>query len=198
MFFRVSRVYTYGMAKTTKANAGLLKKLNTELKSLQSQLVAANKTAGIDDYLEVKIAENQSRFERVRKSGDPDRGVGHYLLVIDITAKMQTVFIPLSIASGKKQMGFMYQIEGTGESAIATAKVKSRGDGVTQITLGTLVYAKIPAHKTASCNIQIEIKGKIGKEYTLIIHRINYKLEVTDARYNQYQKAIPSRRLKFS
>lgn len=186
------------MAKTTKANAQVLKTLNAQLKVLQAELAVANKAAGVDDYLEVKRTKSDSRFERVRKKDEPDKAVGHYLLKLDITAKAQTVYIPLSIASGKKQTGFIYQIEGTGESSIVTAQVKSRGEGITQVTLGTIVYAKIPPQKTAEFTIQVEIRGRVGKVYKFLIHRINYKLAVTDARYNQYLKEIPSDTLKFS
>jgi len=187
------------MAKTIKTNAQMLKTLNAQLKVLQAELLIANKAAGVDDYLTVKRTKNESRFERVRKKDEPDKAVGHYLLKLEITAKDQTVFIPLSIASGKKQTGFIYQIEGTGESSIVTAKVKSRGEeGVTQVTLGTIVYAKIPPQKTAEFTIQVEIRGRVGKVYKFLIHRINYKLAVTDARYNHYLKEIPSDTLKFS
>jgi len=186
------------MTKITKGNAQVLRTLNAQLKVLQAELAVANKAAGVDDYLSVKRTKNDSRFERVRKKDEPDKAVGHYLLKLDITAKAQAVFIPLSIASGKKQTGFIYQIEGTGESSIVTAQVKSRGEEVTQVTLGTIVYAKIPPQKTAEFTIQVEIRGRVGKVYKFLIHRINYKLAVTDARYNQYLKEIPSDTLKFS
>ena len=186
------------MAKTTKGNAQELRTLNAQLKVLQAELAVANKAAGVDDYLSVKRTKNDSRFERVRKKDEPDKAVGHYYVKLDITAKAQTVYIPLSIASGKKQTGFIYQIEGTGDSSIVTAQVKSRGEEVTQVTLGTIVYAKIPPQKTAEFTIQVEIRGRVGKVYKFIIHRINYKLAVTDARYNQYLQGIPSDTLKFS
>jgi len=191
-------LYTYGMAKTTKANVQLLKGLHAQLKAVQAELVVVQKAAGIDDYLEVKRTKNQSRLERIKKKGLADRVIGHYLLLLTITAKKDTVFVPLSIASGKKQTGFIYQIEGTGDSSIVTAKVTARGEEITLVTLGTIVYAKIPPQRTGEFNIQIQIKGKTGKVYKFLIHRINYKLAVTDARYNQYLKEIPSDTLKFS
>lgn len=186
------------MTNTIKASTKQLKELNAQLKVLQAELLVVNKAAGINDYLTVKRTLNQSRFEKIKKKGEPDKAVGHYLLMLEVTAKTDTVFIPLSIASGKKQTGFIYQIEGTGDSSIATAKVKCRGEGITQVTLGTIVYAKIPPLKTAEFNIQISIRGKMGKVYKFLIHRINYKMAATDTRYRQYSKEIPSDTLKFS
>lgn len=186
------------MKKLTVSNAKQIKDLNAQLSKLQSELLLVNKATGIDEYIGVKKMKSQSRFGRVKIKGSPDKGLGHYLMVIDVTAKKQNVFIPLSIASSKKATGMVYQIEGTADGSVATAKVSARGEGVTKVTLGTLVYVKIPEGKTASLNVQIEIKGKIGKMYKFIIHRINYKLAVTDARYSQYSKELVSDNLKFS
>lgn len=186
------------MKNTGVTKAAQIKKLQAELTKLQTQLTKAYAEAGVDPYIAIKVKKNQSRFERVRVKGASDRGVGHYFMVVDITAKKETVYIPLSIASGKKPTGFGYQIEGTAEGTIVTASVTCQGGEITQVTLGTLTYAKIPAGNVATFQIQIEIRGSIGKVYTLRIYRLNYKLHVTDARYHQYLKEIPSDRLKFS
>ena len=92
----------------------------------------------------------------------------------------------------------MYQIEGTGEGIITTADVTVRGEGISQVTLGTLLYAKIPVGNTATFRIQTTIRGKIGKSYKIIINRINYKLTLQDPRYQQYIKEIVSDSVKFS
>jgi hypothetical protein len=114
-----------------------------------------------------------------------------------VTSKQGEVYVPLSIASGKKVTGFVYQIEGTGVGSLATANVEGKGVGVTQVTLGTLRYAKIPLEKTASFRIQVEMKGKIGKEYSALIHQINYKLSATDARYKKFLGGVSTRTLEF-
>jgi hypothetical protein len=92
----------------------------------------------------------------------------------------------------------MYQIEGTAEGSISVAGVRARGDGVSLVTLGTLIYAKIPAGKTASFEIRATIRGMFGKTYKIIFTRINYKLNLTDARYQQYLKEIRSESVRFS
>jgi hypothetical protein len=186
------------MKKLSSAEKLVAKELNAQLAKLQAELLLVQKTAGLDEYIVVKRQDNQSRFERIRIKDQADKAVGHYLMMIEVTAKQKTVVMPLSIASGKKPTGFVYQIEGTGEGSLSTAQVSCHGEGITQITLGTIVYVKIPPLKTATFRIQIEIRGKLGKVYKLVIHRINYKLRVTDARYKQYVKEISSKSLKFS
>ncbi len=92
----------------------------------------------------------------------------------------------------------MYQIEGTAPGTIATTEIEVRGEGVSQISLGTLLYAKIPPGKTALFHIQVTTRGQVGKVYKIVFTRLNYKLELTDVRYEQYLKAIPSNAVKFS
>lgn len=181
---------------TTKAK--VLKDLNTKLQTLQGELATVQKAAGVDEYITVKIKKDQARFERVKVEGVKDKAFGNFLMVIEITAKQSDVFIPLSIASSQKPTGFMYQIEGTGEGIVSNADVTVRGNGVTQVTLGTLHYAKISPTKTATFRILTNIRGKLGKSYKITINRINYKLTLTDARYQQYLKPIVSDSVKFS
>jgi hypothetical protein len=64
--------------------------------------------------------------------------------------------------------------------------------------VGTLLYAKIPAGKTASFEIRAEIRGAFAKKYQIVFTRLNYKLQLTDARYQQYLKEIPSDIVTFS
>ena len=186
------------MLKTPDPNKKLLKDLTGQLKQLQDELVVANKAEGKDDYITVKVKKDQARFERVKVEGTKDKVLGNFFMAIDITSKKSDVFIPLSIASSQKPTGFMYQIEGTGEGSVSNAGVTVRGDGVTQVTVGTLNYARIPATKTATFRIQTTIKGKAGKTYKITITRINYKLAITDPRYQQYLKPIVSDNVKLS
>jgi len=178
-------------------NKKLLKALRAELKILQEKLVQANKLEGKDEYIDVKVKKKQARFQRIKKKDVEDKAVGKFYFEINITAKQTAVFVPMSVASGKKTAGFMYQIEGTGEGQIASTEIKVRGDGVSQVTLGTLHYAKIPTGKTASFKIQAVIRGRFGKVYKLVITRLNYKLNLTEARYQQYLKELVSDSVTF-
>jgi hypothetical protein len=187
------------MAKTASVTKKqLVKNLKGQMKKLQSELEVVKKASGIDEFISVKVQKTQSRFERIKNPNGADQGIGKYLLVIDIHSKKDDVYIPVSIASGKKATGFMYQIEGTSKGAISTTDISCRGEGTTQITLGTLLYCKIPAGKKASFRIQFEIKGKIGKTYKVVINRVNYKLSPSDARYKQFLKEITTNALNFS
>ncbi len=176
----------------------ILKALNTELTSLKEKLAHARKLEGKDTYIEVRAKKNQARFERIRQKGMGDTGVGKFYIQIDITAKQENVFVPISIATGKKTAGFMYQIEGTAPGSIATADIKTRGEGVSQVTVGTLLYAKIPTGKTASFEVRATVRGKIGKVYKMVFTRLNYKLQLTEVRYHQYLKEIPTESAIFS
>jgi hypothetical protein len=185
------------MEKKTQ-NKKLLRALNNQLKKLESDLVEAKKREGKDLNIEVKVKKTQARFERVKKKGAEDKALGKFFLEIHILAKQEEVFIPLSVASGKKVAGFMYQIEGTGTGTIASTEIKVLGEGIKQVTVGTLVYAKIPKGKIASFKIQAVIRGKFGKEYQLAFTRLNYKLSVTDVRYEQYLKTMTTGKVKLS
>src|SRR3989338_3519072 len=178
-------------------NKKILKDLNAELKRLQTELVKANKVEGKDAYIDVKVKKNQARFQRIKQKGVEDKAFGKFYIEINITAKQADVFVPMSVASGKKAAGFMYQIEGTAEGSIVTTEIKVRGEGLSQVTVGTLLYAKIPAGKTASFQIQATIRGSFGKTYKIVFPRLNYKLQLADARYQQYLKAISSNSVKF-
>lgn len=124
--------------------------------------------------------------------------MANFFMAIDVAAEQVAVFIPLSIASGKKVAGFMYQIEGTAEGTIETAEVEVQGKGVSQITVGTLLYAKIPAGVTATFRVLARVRGNAGKVYKIVVTRLNYKFAVTDARYQQYLKEMPSDSVKLS
>ena len=178
------------MKKITEENKKLIKGLSTEVKTLQAQLVQAHKLEGKDGYIGVKVKKNQARPERIKLKDAKDKVLGKFFIAVDITAKQENIFIPLSIASGKKTAGFMYQIEGTAPGTIASAEIKVRGEGLTQVTVGTLLYAKIPTGKTASFEIRATTRGVFGKTYKIIFTRLNYKLNLTDARYRQYLKEI--------
>ncbi len=183
------------MAKTSIEDKKLLKKLQAELKVLQEKLTEAEKLEGKDAYIDVRVKKNQAHFEKIKQKDAKDIVLGKYYMEVHIVAKQETVFVPLSIASGKKVAGFMYQIEGTAPGSIATAEITVRGEGVTQVTLGTLLFAKIPAGTTATFIIRATIRGVSGKGYKIVFTRLNYKLRLSDARYQQYLKEIHSEKI---
>lgn len=155
------------------------------------------KKAAFNGVLEVRVQKSQGRHKRIRDPQGPDSGIGEFFLLVDVTAQEKTAYIPISIASGKKPTGFVYQIEGTAPGAISTTDISCSGTGVTQITSGTILYAKIPKGKTATFRVLVEMRGKAGKEYTILIERINYKFDPGDARYQKFEEEIRSKTLVF-
>lgn len=186
------------MAKLSPEQRKALTEKNKKLKSLELELIEAKKREGIDEYVSIKVTKRNTRFIRTKIDGAPDKAVGHFNTTIGITAKKSPVLVPLSIATGKAVTGFMYYIEGEREGSVVSASVTARGDGSTQVAVGTLTFLKIPAGKTAEFNTTIAVRGKVGKQYHVVISRINYKLALSDARYQQYLKPIMSKSLDFS
>lgn len=154
--------------------------------------------APLSEVMRVRSIKTQGRFKRIRNPGGPDTGLGEFFLLLEVTALTRDLYIPLSIASGKKPTGFVYQIEGTGQGDISTTTISWNGDGVTQITLGTIVYVKIPAGKTGTFRILIEMKGFMQKSYSILIPRMNYKHNPADARYEKAFPDIRSRVVTFT
>jgi hypothetical protein len=175
----------------------LIKKLQQQVKNLQTQLEEINKVPDVDEHIQVKIQKTQAHFQRIKNPDGPDTGIGNFLLDIDITAKKEALYVPISVASGKKTTGFIYQIEGTGESSIVKAGISVKGQGTSQIKLGTISYCAIPAGKTATFRIQNEIKGQIGRSYKIVISQVSYKSKPSDARYQKLVKEISSKNLQF-
>ena len=179
-------------------NKKLLKELNAQIKVLQEKLAETQKLEGKDAYIDVKTRKSQSHFRGKKPKNFDDTVVGYFYLKIDILSKQRDVYVPISVATGKKTAGFMYQIEGTSEASVASAEVKTRGEGLSQITVGTIHYARIRAGQTASFDIKVTIRGRYGKSYKLVFTRLNYKLETSDARYQQYLKEINSKEATFT
>ena len=174
-----------------------LKNLQTQAEKLRKQLTVVKGITANDQALSVSIEKTQKHFKRVRDPEGPDIGTGEFLFYVHVTAVAETVYIPISIASGKKPTGFVYQIEGTAKGAIATTDITCKGVGVTQITLGTIVYAKIPSGMTAIFRIHVAIRGQVGKEYHIAINRIHFKRDIQDVRYEKFLKEISTSSLKF-
>lgn len=97
-----------------------------------------------------------------------------------------------------KPTGFVYRIEGTAEGTIFKASVSCRGDGIEQITVGTIVFTKIPSGKTAEFHLLIDMKGSVPKIYKIVVHRINYKLNLSDTRYSAHLQEFRTKTVKFN
>ncbi|MFM2423795.1 MAG: hypothetical protein RLZZ70_182 [Candidatus Parcubacteria bacterium] len=186
------------MKKLNPAEKKQLKGLNDQVKVLEKELVVAKKKEGIDQYVSIKSKKQQAKFQRVKIESGRDKATGTYMIEIAVTAKTQPVYIPLTIASGKTTSGFMYHINGTDESSIGRAGVVVTGEGVKRITIGSLDYAELAPKVTGLFQLEVVIKGRVGQTYQIIVNRINYKLTLTDPRYQQYLKPIESKVLRFA
>lgn len=172
--------------------------LKAELAALEKRAATATRVnTAAPTSITVKTEKSQARFVRVRRKGAEDVATGKFYMELAITAGSKDVFIPLSIASGKKVAGFMYQIEGTAAASIVTTELKVQGEQVSHVTLGTLRFARIPAGTKALFSLQIEIKGKFGKTYRIVFVRLNYKHDLKETRYQQYRNEIPSKSVTF-
>ena len=149
------------------------------------------------EVIRVRLLKTQARFARIRNPEGRDSGVGEFLLLVEVAAQHEALFVPLSIASGKKPTGFVYHIEGTGQGALSTATISCTGQGVTQITLGTIVYTKIPAGKAATFRILVTMQGFVNESYGIVINKIHYKSDPSDARYQKCLNQIPSKVIRF-
>jgi hypothetical protein len=146
--------------------------------------------------ISVRIRKTNAHFRRMREGG-VEFGAGKFFLLIDITAIKEDIFIPISIASGKKPTGFIYEIVGTKAGMISTTDISCEGKEISQITLGTILYCKIPATKTGTFRIIVETRGKIGGVYNIVINRINFKHDPSDARYGKFVEDLSSESVKF-
>lgn len=155
------------------------------------------KNATTSLFLKVRVQKSQARFKRIRNAHGPDTGIGEFFLLVDVTAQTEDIYIPTSISSSKKPTGFVYHIEGTAEGLISRASVSAKGAGVTQLTVGTIVYTKIPKGKTGTFRILIEIRGAVRKSYKIVINRINYRHHPRDARYERRDEELHSKTLMF-
>ncbi len=170
-----------------------------EIEKRISKMRSGNKSKGAvgDDLISIKVSKTNSHFKRIKVPGKKDIGEGQFFLLLEITALKETIYIPISVASGKKTVGFNYHIEGTAEGDIDTTTISCRGDGVTKITLGTLLYAKMPAGTTAEFRLFIKMKGRTSKEYGVAVNQVSYKLDPSDARYKKVEVELAAEKIKF-
>lgn len=152
----------------------------------------------LEKNIMVDVKDTEENFRRTRIPDGPDRVIGNFIFTIDINAPTKDLYIPLSVASGKKPAGFVYQIEGTAQSSILKTDISCRGENITQVTLGTIIYCKIPAGMTATFRIRIETRGQVGKLYKIAIRQIRYKFNPLDTRYQILLENLQTKMLKFS
>lgn len=153
-----------------------------------------------DGSIKVELESTGSRFNkpRVSDAANKDVGSGKFFLSLNVTALTSSVYVPISIASGKKTVGFIYQIEGTAAGEISSTEITCSGDEVTKLTVGTLLFAKIPVGKTAGFRMEIDINGQLKKEYRIIVNQVSYKLDPKDTRYKKLDVELGTKWLKFS
>lgn len=173
-----------------------INELKLKVAKLKTKLFVVKK-AEADLPIQISLQKTQARFSKLRgMNGAKDLGLGKFLLLIDAQANKETLYIPISIASGRKSTGFIYQIEGT-SGATGIADISFQGKDATTVTSGSISYCKIPIGKTATFKILAEVTGKLGKSYKIVISRINYKLNPNDLRYKRYLTEISTESLKF-
>ena len=155
------------------------------------------KNSYIDECIRiVPIKIDAHASEGYNKDRSDKKSIGKYFFQVDVTAQKETVYIPISIASGRQSTGFIYQIEGMGE-AIGRASIDGRGEGVVTVTSGSITYFKLMPGQTVSFKILVEVTVARKTVYKVVISRINYKLNTNDPRYKRFLLELPSKPLKF-
>ncbi len=148
----------------------------------------------------VQIVKSQAHFYKhklPRVAEYAEKALGTYFLSFEVTAGPDALYIPISIATGRKSAGFLYQIEGSAVG-VPTAVIQEKGGkDITTVTSGTIVYTKIPPLKTASYILNAEIVGDIGKTYRILVNTISYKTNPNDFRYKKFHTELGTESLVF-
>jgi len=155
----------------------------------------SKKPAIQDAYITVKETHDLTRTRKLPGSRGKLSISGSYVLFLDVTAHKETVFLPVSIASGRKSTGFIYYTEGA-KIVGSSAQITVSGEGITMVASGTIPYCKIPAGKTAHFKIFADVDVESARQYRFVISRINYKLNPNDARYKRFITEISTSLVK--
>lgn len=177
----------------------LILNLDEKLKSLQAQLIElqGTKISTSTEPISIVLKSSSANFKRLRHiHGTDAAGEGKYMLKVEITAGKDALYIPVSITTGRKSNGLIYQVEGS-ERATSTATVTCNGEDSLIVTSGTLSYCKVPAGKTVNFKVLVTIVGPLREEYRVALGRINYKLNTNDSRYKKFLTDIHTKLLKF-
>lgn len=148
----------------------------------------------------VHALRTQSHFYKdklPRQEEYAGKGLGSYFLLFEITAGIDALYIPISIATGRKSAGFLYVVEGTGVGTPTVALTGKGGSDVTTVSSGSIVYTKIPSGKTASFVLNGEIIGELERSYRILVSTISYKTNPNDFRYKKFQVNVSTDTLEF-
>lgn len=150
-----------------------------------------------DGALSITVHKTDAHFSEAYDSNRKDRvGYGKFLTVLQVTAIKHTVYIPVSIGSGRVSTGFVYQIEGS-DIGSGTASIRSEGEKLTLVTAGSIKYCKITPHSSVTFKVFVHVTGTMKKEYSVNIARVNYKFNPNDTRYKRFLTEISTKRIKF-
>lgn len=151
--------------------------------------------------MSVSLVRTQAHFyddKLPKKREFKELGLGRYFILFAVTAGHEVLHIPISIGTGKKFGGFLYHIEGSGVPKTTTADLEvKKGEGITTVVSGSVVYAKIPSGKTATVRINAEVVGDVGRAYAVTVSQISYKTTPHDYRYKKFATRIASDMLEF-
>ena len=148
----------------------------------------------------VRVVRTQSHFYKdklPRQEEYAGKGLGVYFMLFEITAGPDALYIPISIATGRKSAGFLYVVEGTGVGTPTVALLGKGGKDVTTVSSGTIVYTKIPQGKTATFVVNAEVIGQVERSYRVLVSTISYKTNPNDLRYKKFQVDIGTDTLLF-
>lgn len=150
--------------------------------------------------LSLRVVRTQAHFYETklpRQSEYKGKGLGVYFLLFEVTSGIEALYIPISIATGRKSAGFLYVTEGDGKGATTVALTSEGGREVTTITSGSVVYTRIPAGKTAMFRINGEVIGTKEEVYRILITTVSYKVNPNDFRYKKFYTELSTEKLFF-
>ncbi len=148
----------------------------------------------------VRVVRTQSHFYKdklPRQEEYAGKGLGTYFLLFEITAGGEALYIPISIATGRKSAGFLYVVEGTGIGTPTVALLGKGGKDVTTVSSGSIVYTKIPPGRLASFVLNGEIMGELERSYRILVSTVSYKTNPNDFRYKKFQANLCTDTLEF-
>ncbi len=148
----------------------------------------------------VRVIRTQSHFYKSKLPSQEEykgKGLGTYFLLFEITAGPDALYIPISIATGRKSAGFLYVVEGDG-TGTPTALIQGKGGKeVSTVTSGSIVYTKIPGGKTAAFIVNAEIVGTTEHSYRIVVNTISYKTNPNEYRYKKFHTELGTDSLVF-
>lgn len=151
--------------------------------------------------LSIRIIRSQSHYYETKLPRQEEyrgKGLGVYFLLFEVIAGLDAIYIPLSIATGRKSAGFLYVTEGDGKGVPSVALVSEGGEGVTTVSSGSIVYVKIPQGRSARFRMNGEIIGTEGVGYRILLTVLSYKTNPNDFRYKKFLIDLGTELLSFT